>query len=166
VVYSGSIERVDFGEAQDDKYFVITHVEHGHTELEWRKLKDIRPFVDCSLQLKSPEDVTAQLQKSLPPISKLEGAIVRLVLEYPREWETLIDEVALREYASGAFEFHLIRRPMVEARARLAQDETVGSLTPLELLDRYWRASHIDRTELDDLQKLATEIIEEPENLS
>ena len=166
VIYPGSIERVDFGEAADDKFFVIAHVEHLHTEVEWRKLKDIRPFIDRSLRLKSPEDVTSQLQKSLPPASKLEAAIVRLVLEYPREWGTLIDEVALRQYASGAFEFHLIRRPMVEARARLAQDETVGSLTPLELLDRYWRASHVDSSERDDLQKLATEIIEEPENLS
>ena len=165
VIYPGSIERVDFGEAADDKFFVIAHVEHLHTEVEWRKLKDIRPFIDRSLRLRSPEDVTSQLQVSLPPASKLEAAVVRLVLEYPREWETLIDEVALRQYASGAFEFHLIRRPMVEARARLAQDETVGSLTPLELLDRYWRASHVDSLERDDLQKLATEIIEEPENL-
>jgi exonuclease SbcD len=166
VIYPGSIERVDFGEAADDKFFVIAHVERKQTKVEWRKLKGIRPFVDRSLRLKSQEDVTGQLQKCLPPVSKLEGAIVRLVLEYPREWETLIDEVALRQYASGAFEFHLIRRPMVEARARLAKDETVGSLTPLELLDRYWRASHIDSSEREDLQKLATEIIEEPENLS
>jgi exonuclease SbcD len=166
VIYPGSIERVDFGEAADDKFFVIAHVEHLHTGVEWRKLKGIRPFVDRSLRLKSQEDVTGQMQKCLPAISKLEGAIVRLVLEYPREWETLIDEIALRQYASGAFEFHLIKRPMVEARARLAQDETIGGLTQLELLDRYWRASHVDPSERDDLKKLATEIIEEPENLS
>lgn len=165
VIYPGSIERVDFGEAADDKFFVIVHVERGHTEVEWRKLKDIRPFIDRSLRLKNQEDVTGQLLKSLPPTSRLEGAIVRLVLEYPREWEALIDEAALREYASGAFEFHLIRRPMVEARVRLAQDETVGSLTPLELLDRYWRASHVESAERGTLQKLAQEIIEEPEGL-
>jgi exonuclease SbcD len=164
VIYPGSIERVDFGEAADDKFFVIAHLEHGHTEVEWRKLKGIRPFIDRSLRLTNPEDVTGQLQKSLPPVSKLEGAIVRLVLEYPREWETLIDEMAIREYASGAFEFHLVPRPMVEARARLAQDETIESLTQLELLDRFLRLSHIDPTEREDLQKLAGKIMEEPEN--
>jgi exonuclease SbcD len=163
VIYPGSIERVDFGEAADEKFFVIAHVEHGQTEVEWRKLKDIRPFIDRSLRIKSQEDVTGQMQRCLPQATKLEGAIVRLVLEYPREWETLIDEVALRQYASSAFEFHLIKRPTVEARARLSQDETVGSLTPLELLERYWRASHVETSEREDLQKLATEIIEEPE---
>ncbi len=166
VIYPGSIERVDFGEAADDKFFVIAHVERKATEVEWRKLNGIRPFVDRSLRLESQENVTEQLINSLPQASKLEGAIVRLVLEYPREWEALIDEVALREYASGAFEFHLIKRSMVEVRSRLAQDETVGSLSPLELLDVYWRTNHIDPAEQADLQKLATEIIEEPENLA
>jgi hypothetical protein len=90
---------------------------------------------------------------------------VRLVLEYPPEWETLIDEVALREYASGAFEFQLIRRPLQEARARLAQDETIESLTQLELLDRFLRLSHVEPSERDDLQKLAQQVMEEPENL-
>jgi len=166
VIYPGSIERVDFGEAGDDKYFVIAHVERGQTRVEWRKLKDIRLFVDRSLRLKSQENVTAQLINSLPAAPKLEGAIVRLVLEYPREWETLIDEAALREYASGAFELHLVRRPLVEARARLAQDETIGSLTPLELLERYWRASHVEPAERASLQKLAAEIIAQPEEAS
>ena len=166
VIYPGSIERVDFGEAGDDKFFVIAHVEHGHTEVEWRKLKEIRPFIDRSLRLKEPEDVMGQLQRSLPSLSRMEGAIVRLVLEYPREWETMIDEVALREHASGTFEFHLVKRPMLEARARLAQDETIESLTPLELLERYWRANHVDSSERDELQKLAEAIIEEPETLT
>lgn len=166
VIYPGSIERVDFGEAADDKFFVIVHVERSQTEVEWRKLTKIRPFIDRHLRLKSQEDVTSQLLNALPHANKLEGAIVRLVLEYPRDWETLIDEATLREYTSGAFEFHLIKRPMVEARARLAQDETVSSLTPLELLDRFWRSSHVTPAEQASLQKLAQEIMEEPEDLS
>ncbi len=164
VIYPGSIERVDFGEAADDKFFVIARVERGHTEVEWRKLTGIRPFIDRHLRLKSQEDVTGQLLKALPHAPKLQDAVVRLVLEYPREWETLIDEAALREYASGAFEFHLIKRPMVEARARLASEEGVSSLTPLELLDRYWRSSHVEKGEQAALQKLAQQIMEEPED--
>jgi exonuclease SbcD len=166
VIYPGSIERVDFGEAGDDKFFVIAHVDRGHTKVEWRKLKGIRTFIDRYLRIKNQEDVTAQCINALPKASKLNDAIVRLVLEYPREWETLIDETALRQHASGAFEFHLVKRPMVEARARLAKDETVGSLTPLELLERYWRSSHVDQPDREALQKLAAEIIEEPEKMT
>ncbi len=38
VIYPGSIERVDFGEAADDKFFVIADVAKGETRVEWRKL--------------------------------------------------------------------------------------------------------------------------------
>lgn len=164
VIYPGSIERVDFGEAADDKFFVIARVDRGHTEVEWRKLTDIRPFVDRHLRLKSQEDVTGQLVKALPHPNKLKDAIVRLVLEYPHEWEALIDEAALREYTSEAFEFHLIKRPIVDARARLASDEGVSSLTPLELLDIYWRSSQVTPSDQVSLQKLAQQIMEEPED--
>jgi exonuclease SbcD len=163
VIYPGSIERVDFGEAADDKYFVIVRLEHGRTEVEWHKLDGIRPFIDRHLRLKSQEDVTGQLIKALPKPEKLENAIVRLVLEYPRDWEALIDEAALREYASDAFEFHFIRRPVLEARARLAAEDGVSSLTPLELLDLYWRSGIVSPSEHEGLQKLAQQIMEEPE---
>ena len=165
VIYPGSIERVDFGEAADDKFYVVAKIERGHTVVEWRKLTGIRPFIDRHLILKSQEDVTGQLMKALPNSAKMKDAIVRLVLEYPRDWEALIDEATLREYAATAFEFHLIKRPMVEARARLAQGEGVSSLTPLELLDVYWRASHITQAEQESLQKLAQQIMEEPEEM-
>jgi exonuclease SbcD len=164
VVYPGSIERVDFGEAPDDKYFVIAKVEKGRTQVEWHKLKGIRRFIDRHMRLKNQEDVTGQLLKALSPSERLKDAIVRLVIEYPRDWEALIDEAALREFAAEAFEFHLVKRPEVEARARLAQGEGVSSLTPLELLDVYWRASHMDPSEEASLQKLAQQVMEEYED--
>jgi len=37
VIYPGSIERVDFGEAQDEKYYVIARIERGKTEVDWLK---------------------------------------------------------------------------------------------------------------------------------
>ncbi len=157
VIYPGSIERVDFGEAKDEKFFVIAEVEKGQTQVEWRKLEGIRPFVDCRAVLESGENVTETLKSVLPQAKELEGAIVRLTVEYPREWDTLIDDVALRKHTESAFEFHLVKRPQVEARIRLPADQTVSSLSPLDLLDQYWRASHTEDAE--ELQKLAQEIL-------
>lgn len=161
VIYPGSIERVDFGEVEDNKFFVIAHINHGETNVEWRQLVDIRPFVDRYLLLDSQDNVTERLLSVLPEAQELEGAIVRLTLEYPRDWESLIDESALREHTAGAFEFHLVKRPQMETRIRLPEDQTVGSLTPLELLDIYWRASHVDEEEAESLQKLAESILKD-----
>ncbi len=159
VIYPGSIERVDFGEAQDDKFFVIAEVEKGAAEVEWRQLTGIRPFVDRFIRLEAQEHITGQLRAALPPQDQLEDAIVRLVLEYPREWETQIDEAALRQHAAGAFEFHLVKRPQQENRIRLPEDQAIGEMPPLELLELYWKASHADIGDIEELQKLAAELM-------
>jgi exonuclease SbcD len=163
VIYPGSIERVDFGEAGDDKFFIIAEVEKGHTTVEWRQLTGIRPFIDRHVQLESPEQVSEVLRSALPSPAQMADAIVRLTVDYLREWDTLIDEPALRRLAGSAFEFHLIKRPQIEARIRLPADQTVSSLGPLDLLDQYWRASKTG--EAQALQKLAKEIIEEEQEL-
>jgi exonuclease SbcD len=160
VVYPGSIERVDFGEAQDKKYFVIAEVEKGKTHYEWRELKGIRKFIDRQLKLESNEQVTDQLRRALPSMQEMEGAIVRLSLEYPRDWESLIDEAALREITSEAFEFHLVKRPKMETRIRIPEDKNVGSLSVVELLDIYWKSAHTEVVDTDTLMALAKEIIQ------
>ncbi|MCI0520968.1 MAG: exonuclease SbcCD subunit D [Chloroflexi bacterium] len=159
VIYPGSIERVDFGEARDDKYFVIAEVERGRAGVDWRKLEGVRPFIDNFVRLEDKELLAGQLRAALPPTDKLEGAIVRLVLEYPRDWEPLIDENSLHQQADGAFEFHLVKRPVMESRVRLPEDQALGSLTPLELLDIYLRAAHNDEAENGALLALAQEIV-------
>jgi len=161
VIYPGSIERVDFGEVADDKFFVIAKVNRGETEVEWRQLTDIRPFVDRSLVLDSKEDIDRQLREALPPPEQLQGAIVRLIIEYPRDWEALINDASLREYAQDAFEFHLVKRPQIEGRVRLPEDQTVGSMSPLELLVLYWRASHTNKEDMKTLNRLAGQVIAE-----
>lgn len=162
VIYPGSIERVDFGEAHDEKFFIIADVQKGKTHVEWRKLKDVRPFVEVSLQLEKPENIMQRIHSALPAPEQLKDAIVKLTLEYPRDYETLIDEAALRRYASEAFEFHLVKRPQIAARTRLAQDEAIATLTPLELLDAYWKTNRIEPAEAAALNALAAEIINEP----
>jgi exonuclease SbcD len=69
----------------------------------------------------------------------------------------LIDEPALRKHAEKTFEFHLVKRPRIEARSRIAEGLLASSLSPLDLLDQYWRATKTD--DVGALQKLATEII-------
>ncbi len=163
VVYPGSIERLDFGEVEDEKYFVIASVAPGKkTKVDWRKLEGIRPFIDRSVKLEAsspPENLNDLLRRTLPAPTELEGAIVRLTVEYPRDWEAQIDDAALRKHAEGAFEFHLVKRPQMETRIRLPEDQAIGSLDALQLLDRYWDTFHTEPAEREALAKLAAEVI-------
>ena len=131
------------------------------TRVEWRKLENVRPFIDRFVRLESGENVTERLRSALPAPEKMAGAIVRLTVDYPRDFEKLIDETELRNHASGAFEFHLVKRPQMDARVRLPAGETIASLTPQELLGVFWNGQKLDEAEVGELQKLAGQILSE-----
>jgi DNA repair protein SbcD/Mre11 len=164
VIYPGSIERVDFGEAKDDKFFIIADVGKGITKVKWCKLENARPFIDRYVTLDTAEEITGTLKAALPAPEQMSGAIVRLVVDYPRDFDRLIDDAELRNYAAGTFEFHLVKRPQMEARVRLPAGETIASLTPIELLEHFWKSQHADGTDAEALKNLAGEIIQKDEN--
>jgi len=163
VIYPGSIERVDFGEAKDKKYFVTASVDKENTKVAWRELKHIRPFIDIKVVLDSDKGINTTLQDALPSQETLKGAVVRMVLEYRREWESLIDEASLRALAEPAFEFHLVKRPQMEVRVRLPEGRTASSLGVTELLDIYWDTSSkdMDKDKKKALNQLAQFIIDD-----
>jgi exonuclease SbcD len=159
VVYPGSIERVDFGEAADDKGFVLAEVEKGKTT--WRFVKVAgRAFYDRVVKVKSREEMKDKVLAALPSEERITNAIIKLTVEYPRELEMFLDEGMLREKCAPALEFHLIRRPQEEARLRLPSDQSIASLSPMELLDMYWSSIHTEPGQFDHLQSTAQSIIQ------
>ncbi|MBN2256945.1 MAG: hypothetical protein JW704_03875 [Anaerolineaceae bacterium] len=159
VVYPGSIERVDFGELMDEKYFVIAQVEKGNASYEWHRIPGIRQFLEYHVRLDHSDEITPQMEKGLPSSEKIQDAIVKVVLEYPEVLEARIDEAWLRHWAQGSFEFHLRKNPQFESRVRIPAGETVSSMGPMELLDIYWKASHTPADQQAHLNDLAQQII-------
>jgi exonuclease SbcD len=157
VIYPGSIERIDFGEAKDDKFFIIAEVGRGATQVQWRKIEGTRPFIERHMVIRSTENVTEELIRALPSLKQMTEAIVKLTVEYPRELDVLIDESALRKHTECCFEFHLAKHPKTDARVRIPEGQAVSSLSPLELLTQYFESAKIK--ESDELQQLAREII-------
>jgi exonuclease SbcD len=157
IIYPGSIERIDFGEAKDERYYIVAEITRGQTKVEWKKIEGTRPFIERRAALSSIENVTEFLKSQLPNPAGMSGAILKLIVEYPREWDVLIDESALRKYAENAFEFHLVKKPKIEARVRIPEGQVVSSMGPLELLAQYFDSAKVSNP--DDLQKLAQQII-------
>jgi exonuclease SbcD len=163
VIYPGSIERVDWGEAKEDKYFIIAEVEKGETKVQWREIKGIRKFIDRFLQLESDKNVNDQIRQVMPNQAEMKDAIVRLAIEFPRDWDSLIDEGLLQDLTKEAFEFHLVKRPQMEQRIRIPEDKNVGSLSAEDLLDIYWKSAHTEAVDPDNLMSLARQIINKVE---
>ncbi len=162
VIYPGSIERVDFGEAADDKFFVVAEVEKNNTNVQWRKLEG-RRFIDRHVIIETEAEFQQKVLDAIPAEEQIRDAIFRMVVSYPRQWDPLFDEAELHRLTETAFEFHLVRRPQMEARLRLPSDQAISSLPVIELLDLYWKTMSTDPGETEALQKLAGDIVTQGE---
>jgi len=142
IVYSGSVERVDFTEENEPKGFCWVEVRRGSTQ--WRFVElPARPFRTLTLDLRDASDpemaALAQIRRAAPSIRE---AVVRIALRIRPEQKERLREARLREELERAQVFYVsgIRIETEERhRARLPLGE-VERLTPMELLARYLEA--------------------------
>lgn len=163
-VYPGSIERIDFGEVKEQKGFVIAEVGKGRTEWQFIKLHT-RRFLDINVETKSAETFMADVMRQLPEPEEVAGAVCRVRLAYPRDWEPLVDEPAISGRFKEALSLQIQKNRQVDNRARLGDTVGVESLTPEELLAQYWRTIDLDPDETEAMQKLAKEVFMDVDGL-
>ncbi len=158
VIYPGSIERIDFGEARERKGFVIAEISKGHTAWDFIPLKT-RRFLDIPVQTEDANAFMQDILDQLPPPEDVKGAICRLKLAYPTDWEPLLDEKQIANHFEQAFSIQIQKHRQSENRARLGNTTAVESLTPLQLLETYWLSTGLDSAEISAMQSLAQEIL-------
>jgi DNA repair protein SbcD/Mre11 len=162
VVYPGSIERIDFGEAKERKGFVIAEISKGQAQWDFIPLKT-RRFLDISLLTPDPNTFMQDILDQLPDPADLSGAICRLKLAYSIDWEPLLDEKRVANHFEQAFSLQIQKNRLSDKRARLGDTIAVESLTPLQLLEQYWLSTGLDSGEIQAMQTLAQEILSETE---
>lgn len=102
IVYSGSIERIDFGERKEEKGFCyVTIHEKEHTEYEFIKTPT-RPFIQIEVRLNEVEDQTAQI---IAEIEKhpIENAIVKILYHLPPNTQDHSDLSAIQKACTKAW---------------------------------------------------------------
>ena len=138
IVYSGSLERIDFGEEAEDKGFSWISLERGKTAWEFVQVH-ARPFCTIKVDAREEEDPTAAVVAKIRE-RDIEGAVVRVLIRLREGQEAALRvrevEAALKDAASVA----AISKE-VERETRLPGiSSNPESLTPLEWTERYFQA--------------------------
>lgn len=158
VVYSGSIERIDFGEAGETKGYVLADVARG--QAEWRFVPlQTRRFIDLFIKPTDADSFMDEIMGRLPPAERLAGAICRVQLEFAQEHEALLDEKQLRDHFHEAFELRLLKHRLGADKSRLPPGTAIETLSPYDLLTLHWRLKGRSDAEIDTLLGLAREVL-------
>jgi exonuclease SbcD len=158
VVYPGSIERIDFGEAREKKGYVMADVGRGQTNWEFIPLKT-RPFVDVFIEPDSADGFMQDILHQLPDQKIVEDAVCRVQLSYPRDWEPLVDETAIAQRFKGSLSFQILKHRHSEKRSRLGDTVAIEELRPEDLLKQYWQTIGLDDEEAKAMQNLAADVL-------
>ena len=157
VVYSGSMERIDFGEEGDPKGFCWVELQRDNTIWEFQPLP-ARPFVTLRADLRQSADPT-QAVIDLIRQHNLQEAVVRVQLQLSIETEARFSEQTIqRELRNrGAFFVAAVRKE-VDSPARMRLDASPESLTESELLERYLISKQVSAERRAQLLELAQPI--------
>jgi exonuclease SbcD len=134
VVYAGSIERIDFGEEQEDKGFVWVQVEKGNTTYEFIPVP-ARRFVTIRLDTRDGDPL--QLLDQELSQRDIRNAVVRVVITVPAEQSDLIDERQFRDRLHSAYLIAGIIKEEIKAPIRSRDAGLTEALGPLQALERY-----------------------------
>ncbi len=160
VVYSGSLERIDFGEEKEPKGFCWVQLRRRETT--WRFVEvNARPFVTIEADLRETENPLATLRDAVGR-RDIRGAVVRVILRLHPEQEKQVREADVRRLLEGAAFVAGIRFE-VERKARLRLGTVrPEELAPMQLLERYLEAKEAPPDHRRELMEAAEEIFGEP----
>lgn len=162
MVYSGSLERVNFGEAKEDKGFEV--VELKEIAGKWKATHEHvstnpRPFVEIKIGL--TKDGANPTQEVVDEISKhnVKDAVVKVTINVPTDSAHDIDDAAVRHALRESFFIAAISKNISRV-TRETLGETPEELSPLQALDRYFTAKKVDAKRSKHLADLARELLE------
>jgi exonuclease SbcD len=167
VVYAGSLERIDFGEENDEKGFYTVDISSGdnnrHVSYEFHPVK-ARRFLTINVEIGTEAiDPTATVLAAINiQQEKVSDAVVRLIIKIPSSLESQLRNNDIKDALKGAYHFSITREIQREARLRLGTG-SVEKITPLDALKKYLETQQVSPERQKVLLEYGQKLIEKQE---
>lgn len=161
IIYSGSIERIDFGEKEEKGFCLVTIHEKGNTEYTFIK-GPMRRFIQLDIHLNTDSDQTEQLLQQLQK-HNLDDAIVKIVYYPPAGAKDTVNMRAIQTACSKAM--HLIG--IIPIRAHTPRETRIAMKVDMDLatlLDTYFENKPALKNKKQQLVEQALLLYEESKN--
>jgi len=170
VVYSGSLERIDFSEEEDDKGFYLVEIESDKETGKRQVSFDFHPvtgrcFLTINIDIEPQDtDPTATVLRAIvEQEDKIRDAVVRLRINLWEQSEGLFRDSDIRDAAKEAHYFTVAKDIQRETRLRLGK-WTAEEITPLEALKAYLQSKKLTPERTGLLLEYGEKLIQEQKN--
>ena len=165
VVYSGSLQRVDFSEEGDEKGFCVIDLDPAApqgqrmTKFEFHKL-DARSFVTVDVTVE-PQDVdpTATVVRAIAR-KEIAGAVVRVRISLVAESDAHLKETEIRAALEPAHFIASISREVAGTRRTRISPSEGEDLQPMQALGLYLDSRNIEGERRGKIMRKAEELME------
>ncbi|HCU79733.1 MAG TPA: exonuclease SbcCD subunit D [Chloroflexi bacterium] len=157
IVYSGSLERIDFGEEKDPKGFCWVELEREKTAWEFVKV-DARPFLTIRVDVRDYEEPTTVVLSSISA-HDVSGAVIRLIIHVKSQNMQLLRDNDIAEALSDAHSYTINKDVEHESRTRIG-GVAAETLSAEELLERYLVDKGSTPERIKTLLKIANNIFQ------
>ena len=167
VVYSGSLERIDFSEEEDSKGFYLVEIEPDKETGKRQVSVDFhpvtgRPFLTINAGIESEDtDPTSTVVRVIAEQEdRVRDAIVRLSISLPAQCEGQLRDNDIRNALKEAHYFTIAKDIKREIRLRLGK-QTAEEITPIDALKAYLESKKVSPERAKVLLEYGERLIQE-----
>ncbi|MBI3109655.1 exonuclease SbcCD subunit D [Candidatus Daviesbacteria bacterium] len=159
VVYSGSPQRIDFGEEKEEKGICLVEISSLKTSFKFIST-NARQFLTIEVNLKPTDPDPTQTVLAEIKKHETKNKIVKVIINIPADLsEVLKMDQIKKSLESANFIAGISRNVERKERLKIDGQEEVERLNPIEALEKYFLAKGYSKDRQKELTQLASQLL-------